>query len=99
MKSSNLRHYKAGSQNKGLREYQRRASQLWTGPSPTRDREAGRKSQSRKGANLDPETASSAKLPAGSQLLIRTSWDSGWLTFTGRVVARDQLPKRDTWHT
>ena len=40
-KSSNLRHCLACSQNKGLSEYQRRASQLRTSPSPTRGREAG----------------------------------------------------------
>ena len=29
--------------SKGLSKYQRRASQLWTGPSPTGGREAGRR--------------------------------------------------------
>ena len=42
MKSSNLRHCQARSQNKGLSEYQKRASWQWTNPSPTRGREAGR---------------------------------------------------------
>ena len=37
VKSSNLRHCQACSQNKGLS----RASQLWTGPSPVGDRHAG----------------------------------------------------------
>ena len=29
-------------------------------------------------------------------MLTKISWDSGWLTVTGRVVASDQLPRRDT---
>ena len=33
VKSPNLRHCQARSQNKGLSKYQRRASRLWTGPS------------------------------------------------------------------
>ena len=41
VKSSNLRHCQARSQNKGLSEYQRRASRQWTSPSPSRGREAG----------------------------------------------------------
>ena len=41
-KSFNLRHCQALSQNKGLSEYHRRASQQQNGPSPTRVREAGR---------------------------------------------------------
>ena len=43
MKSSNLRHSRACSQNKRLSEHQRRASWLLTGPSPTGGREAGRR--------------------------------------------------------
>ena len=73
-----------------------------------RDRETERElshkkpgSQSRKGAIISaPEMASSStKLQAGSQLLTKTSWDSGWLTSTRRVAARDQLPRRDTQYT
>ena len=41
MKSSNLRYCQAHSQNKGLSEYQRRASLLQTGPFLTRGRETG----------------------------------------------------------
>ena len=41
MKGSDLGDCWARSQNKGLSEYQRRASWLWTSPSPTRGREAG----------------------------------------------------------
>ena len=40
VKSSNLRHCQAPSQNKGLSQYQKRASWLWTGPSPAGGREA-----------------------------------------------------------
>ena len=49
--------------------------------------------------NLSPREASSTKLQVGSQLLTKTSWDSEQLTSTGRVAARDQLPRRDTQHT
>ena len=37
-------------------------------------------------------------LPNSKQasLLMKISWDSGWLTSAGRVTARDQLPRRDT---
>ena len=52
-KISNLRHSWACSQNKGLSEYQRRASQLRTGPSPCQ-RQVG-DSQNRKArGNLGP---------------------------------------------
>ena len=50
----------------------------------------------RQGANSAPETASSIKLQAGFQLLTNSSWDSGRLTSTRKVAARDQLPRRDT---
>ena len=49
--------------------------------------------------NLGPRETSSTKLQAGFQLLTKTCWDSGQLTSAGRVAARDQLPRRDTWHT
>ena len=49
MKSPNLRHCRACSQNKGLSEYPRRASWLQTGPSPTGGREAGRRQPESKG--------------------------------------------------
>ena len=55
-------------------------------------------SQRRKGANSSPETAFLTKLQSGFWLLTKTSWDSGWLTSTGRVTARDQLPRRHTSH-
>ena len=56
-------------------------------------------SHSQKGANLAPEMASPTKLRTGFRFLTKTSWDSGLLTSTGRVAARDQLPRRDPWHT
>ena len=100
MKSSNLRHSLAHSQNKGLSEYQRRTSQLQTGPLPQleAERQVG-DSQSQKGAISAPEMASSTKLQAGSQLLAKTYWDSGRLTSARRVAARDQLPRRTARHT
>ena len=97
MKSPNLRHGQAHSQNKGLSEYQRRASRLQTGPSPAGDRDSGRATQSLKGAISAPEKASSTKLRSGSQLLSKSSWDPGRLTSTRRA-ARDQLPRGDTAH-
>ena len=98
VKGSNLMWSQAHSQNKGLSEYQRRASWLQTGPSP-RQRQRGKcaNSQSQKtGGNLSPETASSTNLWAGSQLLTKSSWDPGQLTSARRVAAWDQLPKGDT---
>ena len=50
-------------------------------------------SQSWKGAISAPEMASSTKLRAGSQLLIKSPWDPGLLTSTGKVAARDQIPE------
>ena len=50
-------------------------------------------SQSWKGAISAPETASSTKLRAGSQLLIKSPWDPGLLTSTRKVAARDQIPE------
>ena len=43
--------------------------------------------------------ASPTKLQSGSQSLTKSSWDPGQLTSIRRVAARDQLPRRDTWHT
>ena len=100
-KNSNLRHSLDCSQNKGLSEYQLRASHLQTGPSPCQ-RQRGRlvtARAGRQGAILAPEMASSTKLWAGSQLLTRSSWDPGRLMSARRVAARDQLPRGDTGHT
>ena len=55
--------------------------------------------RSQKGANLAAEIASPTTLQTGFQFLTKTSWDSGQLPSTGRVTARDQLPRRDTRHT
>ena len=49
----------------------------------------------RKGANSAPETASSSKLQAGSQLLTKSSWDPGRLVSVRKVTARDQHLRRD----
>ena len=89
MKSPNLRYCQACPQNKGLSEYQRRASRLWTSPSPARDREAGWVQPEPERDNLGPREASSTKLQGGSQSLTKTSWDPGRLTSAGRVTARD----------
>ena len=89
MKSPKLRHCQACSQNKGLSEYQRREYLLWTGPFPARDREAGGGQPELERSNFGPREASYNKLQAASQFLTKTSWDSGWLTSTGRVAAGD----------
>ena len=59
MKSPNLRHCQACSQNKGLS----RAIWLWTSPSPTRDRQAGQPEL--EGGDCGSREASSTKLQAG----------------------------------
>ena len=59
MKSPNLRHCQACSQNKGLS----RASQLRTSPSPAKDRLAGQPELEE--GNLGPRVASATKLQAG----------------------------------
>ena len=56
-------------------------------------------SQSWKVVISAPETASPTKLLASSQLLTKSSWDPGWLTYSGGVAVRDQFPRRDTWPT
>ena len=63
-KSCNLKSSLARSQNKVLTKYQRRASPLWTGPSPTGGREAaGQQPEPKgKGAITAPEMAFSTKL-------------------------------------
>ena len=89
VKCPNLRHCQGRSQNKGLSEYQRRASQLQTSPSPARDKQAGG-SQSWKGAIAAPERHPPPNCKQ-APLLTKNSWDSGRLTSTGRVALRDQL--------
>ena len=68
-------------------------------PLPEAERQAG-DSQSWKGAISAPETASSTKLRAGSQLLTESSWDPGRLTSARRVgAARDQFPRGEVTQT
>ena len=101
VKGSNLMWSQAHSQNKGLSEYQRRASWLQTGPSP-RQRQRGTQVTARarrRGATSAPQMASSTKLLAGSQLLTKSSWDPGQLTSARRIAAKDQIPRGDTWPT
>ena len=94
-----LRHNLARSQNRGLSEYQRRAGQPWTGPSPRwrqRDREAA--------ARAGGQEASSTKLWAGSQLLTRSPWNHGWLTSARRFTVKRSAPQRRhtanlRWHS
>ena len=67
-------------------------------PPPEIGRQVGGQPKLERG-NLSPREESSTKLQAGSQLLIKISGDSGWLTSAGRVTARDQLPRKDTQNT
>ena len=62
VKSSNLRHRPACSKNKGLSEYQRRASKLWTSPSPCQRQRGRQVKAGKQGAISAPEIASSTKL-------------------------------------
>ena len=96
-KSPNLRHWQACSQNKGLSKHKRRASRLRSGPFPTRDKHT-KVSQSQKVAIMAPERHTLPKCKQ-APLLTKSSWDSGWLTSAGRISVRDQLPRRDIWHT
>ena len=99
MKSSNLRHCQAHSQNKELSEYKRRASQLQTGPYPTSSREADGRQPELERDNLSPRDHILHQTASRLQLLTKCSWDPGQLTRTRRVTARDQLPRGDTQHT
>ena len=66
-------------------------------PTPCK-RQAGKSSQSRKGAIAAPERHPLPNCKQAS-LLTKSSWDSGRSTYARRVAARDQLPRRDTRHT
>ena len=80
--------------------HQRRASQLWTGPPLLEaERQAGGSQSHKSRGNLSPRNTSSAKLLGRSQLLTKSSWDTGWLTSARRVIARDQLLRGDTQNT
>ena len=85
-KSPNLRHHQARSQNKGLS----RASQLWTGPSPTGDRQV-RTARAGRGHSAPDRHA----IPNGKQtsLLTKTSWDSGLSTSARRVEPEISSPE------
>ena len=99
--SSNLRQTLTCSQNKGLSEYQRRASRLQTSPASCW-RQRARWVTARaggRGAISAPEMASSTKIWADSQLLTKSSWDPGGLTFARRGAARAQPPRGNTQHT
>ena len=87
-----------------MSEYQRSASQLQYRALPPK-RQRGRCATDRARAGRQgaaaisaPETASSTKLWADSQLLASSFWVPGWLTSPRSVTAWDQLP-RDTRHT
>ena len=69
MKIFNLRHYRPAHRNNGLSEYQRRASQQRTSPSPARSREARGKLNPRDG--IFYQTAS--RLPVANQVFLG-SW-------------------------
>ena len=92
MKSPNLRHCQAHSQNKGLS----RASWLQTRPSPAGHRQA-RAARVRRGLSPPPERHPIPNCKQTS-LLTKTSWDSEWLTSAQRVAVRDHPPRRNT-HT
>ena len=91
MKSSNLRHCWAHSQSKGLSKYQRRASQLWTGPSPARGRESGRQQPEQERGNIAPRDGipyqTVSRLPVVNQVLLG-SWmaDICWEGCSQRFV-------------
>ena len=96
-KSPKLRQCQDGSQNKGWSKYQRKASRLRTGPSTAADKQA-------EGNHSHKDTIRASErhpVPNCKQasLLTKPSWDFGWLTFTERFTARDQLLRRDTRHT
>ena len=89
MKSPNPRQCWARSQNKGLSEYQRRASRLQTGPSPTEVRETGRQQAERERDKLRPRDSilyqTASRLPVANQDLL-----GFWMVnIPGRVAARD----------
>ena len=73
-----MRHCHAHSQNKGLSKYQRTASRLQTGLSPTRDKQAGVGwgigTQRQKGAITAPEWHPLPNCKQAS-LLTKSSWD------------------------
>ena len=77
VKSPNLRHCRVCSQNKGLSEYQRRASRQQTGPSPAGGREAGRRQPEPEKGNFGPRDGilyqTASRLPVANQVFLG-SW-------------------------
>jgi len=97
-KSSNLRHCQAAHRTKDLATTRGELASCGPAhPPPRAERQAG-DSQNRKGAISAPEMASSTTLWVGSQLWTKSSWDPWQLTSSGRVAARDLLPRGDTRH-
>ena len=91
------------SQNKGLGNNQRRASQLlYRALPPLRQRGRCATARARRqgaAAIPAPETASSTKLWSGSQILIMSYRDPVWITSARNVTAWHQHPRGDTQHT
>ena len=99
MKSSNLRHCQAHSQNKGLSKYQRRASQLWTAPSPTGGRAVGRRQPEPERVKLGPRDSipyqNVSRLPVANQVFL-----GSWTVYIHRegCSQRSALQRRHTAH-
>ena len=97
-KSPNLRHCWAHSQNKGLSEYQRRASRLRTGPFPAGGREVGGWQPELERGNLGPRNAilyqTTSRLPASNQDFL-----GFWTADIRRegCSQRSAAQKRHTW--
>jgi len=77
MRSSNLRHCQACSENKELSEYQRRVSWLRNSPAPTRGREAGEQPPEPERGKLSPRDGipyrTASRLPVANQVFLG-SW-------------------------
>ena len=79
-----LKHSRACSQNKGMSEYQRKASQQQTGPSCTRGREAGGQQPEPERGNLGP--IDSIFYQTASRLMARM-----WVTENLAVICSDYV--------
>ena len=91
------------SQNNGLNEYQRRASQLLYRALPPQ-RQRGRQETARAWrqggfCNLNPRDHVFHQTVSRLPFANLPSWDPGWLTSTRIVTPWDQHPKGDTHHT
>ena len=80
MKSSDLRNSLAGSQTKGLSEYQRRVSWLETSPFSIRGREAGNSQSWKARGNLGPRDSILHQTVSRLPVANKGSWDPGRLT-------------------